>query len=138
MIKIKPTKEVQQSRKAALEKIKLYLDTEDVEGQFTNIDGDYYSKDRFLVSWNGTYNLMLAEFSLNKCDSFYKAYSGHACTYTTQGLFHEHQFDGYPTIWRGLIEIGMKLCSNKKAKKEFFDKYVSRYNENLRAIKGIN
>lgn len=131
MIKRLADKQIKESRNQALNKIIELLSSENIESQFEGLSGDFYSKDKFIVTWLGHWNHIPAEYSLNKTDSFYKSYSGYAATYTTQGLFHHHQFAGYESVWRGLLEIGLKLSPSNISKKFFYEKYVLPYNTEL-------
>lgn len=131
MIKINH-KQIRESRAKALEKIKEYLESENIEIQFENLDTNFYGKERFLVSWISLYKSIPAEYSINLTDASYRFLSGYCCTYTTQGLFHQKQFEGYRSFERAFIEVGMKLCPNKEAKIEFFQKYAVPYNEKLK------
>lgn len=128
-----PPKKIRESKDKALRKIKEYLDSEDVDSQFKDLNGGYYSKDKFLVTWIGNWRGMASEFGIDKCDNFYSAISGNKAIYSTRGLFHEKQLGGYPTIERALIEVGLKIC-RKSEKKDFFDKYAVRYNEKLKEL----
>ncbi|ELP6119505.1 TPA: hypothetical protein I7730_00080 [Vibrio vulnificus] len=124
-------KEVQESRLEALEKIRTYLRASDIEGQFANRNGGYHSSEKFLLTWKGNHNLMASEFKLEKTDAAYKAMSGFVCIYGVANIFHESQLGGYGTFERGLLEVGLKLCANRAAQKEFFDEFVKPYNERL-------
>lgn len=130
--------EIKKSKADALDKIRAYLGADDVDGQFSGISGGYYSNDKFIVVWNGYWKGILAEFSINKCDSFYTAYSGYKATYSTQGLLHEKQLGGYSSIERALIDVGMKLCPTKEEKVEFFNKYATKYNDRLKKQRESN
>ena len=122
--------EIKESKKAALKKIKQFLEAENVDSQFNDRSGEYYSSDKFIVTWNANYKGILSEFSIDKCDSFYASYSGYKAIYVTRSFFHEKQLGGYHSIERALIEVGMKLCS-KEEKKDFFEKYATKYNARL-------
>lgn len=126
---------VKETRVAALKKIMTILDAGDIEAQFSKNDGGYHSKDKFIVTWNGNYQGMPAEYSLCKTDAFYAEYSGYKAVYQCAGLFHEKQFKGYPSIEFGLLTVGMVLCSNRAEKAAFFDKYAKPYNERVKAEK---
>lgn len=123
-------KQIKESKKTALEKIKQFLEAEDVDTQFANRTGEYHSSDKFIVTWNDKWKGILCEFSIDKCDSFYSSFSGYKAIYVTRSLFHEKQLAGYHSIERALIEVGMKLCS-KDEKKAFFEKYATKYNARL-------
>lgn len=125
-MKVAPNK-VKESKREALEKIKNFLDCEEVDAQFSDRSGSYHSSDKFIVSWTGNYNGMAHEFSIDKTDSFYASYSGYRAIYARRTLFSEKQIAGYTSIERALIEVGLKLCQ-KSEKKEFFEKYGVRYN----------
>lgn len=127
--------EIRESKAKALSQILLYLEASDVDGQFTDRNGSYYSKDKFLVTWNANWKGIPSEFGLDKTDSFYGSYSGYKCIYATRSLLHEKQLGGYVTIERGLIEVGMKLCRTKEDKINFFKKYGAPYNEKLKQLK---
>ncbi len=122
---------VGKSKAEALARIIQYLDSDDIEGQFDSRTGEYNSKDKFLVTWNANYKGIPSEFSIDKCDSFYKAYSGCSAIYAVRGLFHEKQLGAYQSIERALIEVGMKLCG-KKEKAAFYSKYVPPYNDRVK------
>jgi hypothetical protein len=123
-------KEIKESKKVALQKIKQFLEAENVDAQFNDRSGDYYSSDKFIVTWNANYKGIPSEFAIDKCDSFYASFSGYKAIYATRSLFHEKQLRGYHSIERALIEVGMKLCS-KEEKKAFFEKYATKYNARL-------
>jgi len=123
-------KQIKESKKAALEKIKQFLEAEDVDAQFADRTGAYHSSDKFIVTWNANWKGIPSEFSIDKCDSFYAAYSGYKAIYATRSLFHEKQLGGYHSIERALIEAGMKLCG-KDENKAFFEKYATKYNARL-------
>lgn len=127
-------KKIKESKAAAFEQIKKFLDADDVNAQFDSRSGDYHSSDKFIVTWNGNYKKMWSEFGIDKCDSFYASYSGYRAIYVARGLFHEKQLGGYATIERALLEVGMKLCP-KNELEDFFKKYVVPYNERLKAQK---
>lgn len=123
-----PTSKVKESRKAALEKIKEYLDKEDVEQQFENT-----KENEKIVVWVGNVDGFPKEFTIEAVDKFYTSYSGGVkCITARRCLFSEKQLKGYHSWERALIEIGLKLCSGRKEKQEFFDKYAVRYNEKLK------
>jgi hypothetical protein len=73
--------EVRQSKDKALEQIKTFLKSENVNAQFNDRSGNYYSQDKFIVTWNAYYKGMLCEYKIEKCDAFYSAYSGHSAIY---------------------------------------------------------
>jgi len=123
-------KQIKESKKAALEKIKQFLEAEVVDAQFADRTGAYHSSDKFIVTWNANWKGIPSEFSIDKCDSFYAAYSGYKAIYATRSLFHEKQLGGYHSIERALIEAGMKLCG-KDENKAFFEKYATKYNARL-------
>lgn len=123
-------KEIKESKKAALENIKEFLEAEDVDSQFSDKTGAYHSSDKFIVTWNDNWKGIPSEFAIDKCDSFYASYSGYKAIYVTRSLFHEKQLGGYHSIERALIEVGIKLCG-KDEKKVFFDKYATKYNTRL-------
>ncbi len=122
---------IRKSRAAALEKVTEILEKGDIDAQFADRNGDYYSKDKFLVVWSGNHQGMAAEFSLCKTDSVYKGMTGYAAIYTTQGLFHQHQFKGWPSIEAALIETGIGLCPTRKAKQAFWQRFAKPYNDRL-------
>lgn len=125
--------EVNASKAQALAQIKTFLEADDVDGQFATRNGGYYSSDKFLVTWLGNYKGIPSEFSIDICDSFYKQYSGYKAIYVTRSLLHEKQLGGYSSIERALLEVGLKLCGVAE-KKEFFDKYATKYNEKLKKL----
>ncbi|UOB18598.1 hypothetical protein [Abyssalbus ytuae] len=123
--------QIRESKKSALDQIKKFLDAENVEEQFKDRSGDYYSKDKFLVTWYANWKGIPSEFGIDKTDQFYARYSRYKAIYVTRSLFHEKQLAGYSSIERALIEIGLKLCS-KSEKEAFFNKYAIKYNEKLK------
>lgn len=123
-------KQIKESKKAALEKIKQFLEAEDVDAQFADRTGAYHSSDKFIVTWNANWKGIPSEFSIDKCDSFYATYSGYKAIYATRSLFHKKPLGGYHSIERALIEAGMKLCG-KDENKAFFEKYATKYNARL-------
>jgi hypothetical protein len=123
--------EIKKSRAAALDKILQLLTSDDIEGQFAKLNGNYHSAEKFIVSWIGNYHGMLGEYSLVKCDPLTRSMTGSACVYTTQGLFHEHEYAGYPTFELGLIKVAMKLCPKAKWK-EVLGKAVEKYNQRIK------
>lgn len=130
-------KEINESKKAAFEKIKQFLEAENVDQQFDSKNGEYYSSDKFIVTWNANWKGIPSEFSIDKCDSFYASFSGKKAIYATRSLFHEKQLGSYFSIERALIEVGLKLCSNDE-KNAFFEKYVVKYNLRLQKEKEQN
>lgn len=130
-----PAKKVKESRQKALEQVKTYLNSEDIEGQFENINGDYYSNDKFLVSWFTNYNGFPHEVTIDKVDEFYKSMSGAKCIVARRSLVSEEQLKTYGSFERALVAEGLKLCSSKQEKKEFFDKYAVVYNNRLKLAK---
>lgn len=124
--------EIKKSKANALEKIKQFLDASDVDGQFADRDGNYYSKDKFIIQWNANYKGMLCEFTIDKTDTFYADFSGYKAIYAVRNLFLEKQLKGYSTIERALIDVGLKLCPPKE-QKAFFDKYAVPYNEKIKS-----
>lgn len=125
-------KEIKESKARALSKIKEILDGGNVDEQFKNRSGNYYSNEKFIVTWFGNYKGMLCEFGLDKCDEFYKMYSGYAGILCVRNLVFERQKKGFPTIEFGLLRIGLDLSRTKEEKLEFFNKYVVPYNERLK------
>lgn len=126
------SKVIKESRNKALEQIKNYLDVDDIEGQFDSRDDDYYSLNKFIVSWNCNYNGFPHEISIDIVDSFYKAYSGAKCIVARRSLVSEKQLKAYGSFERALVEQGLKLCATQNEKKEFFDKYAVAYNNRLK------
>lgn len=129
-------KQTKKSKLKALEKIKEILNNEIdgfIDELFIERDGDYYSKDKFIITYNSNYKGIPSEFSIDKTDNFYAAYSGYKAIYATRSLFHEKQITGYSSIERALIDVGLKLCS-KEEKEIFFNKYAIRYNEKLKKL----
>jgi|GEM_PF-5085546 len=124
-------KQIKESRQKALEQIKTYLDSEDIEKEFEDRNGDYYSNDKFIVSWVCNYNNFPHEASIDKVDSF----RGTACITARRSLLSEKQLQAYSTFERALVSEGLKLCGNKIEKKEFFDKYAVAYNNRLKQQK---
>lgn len=123
-------KEVIESRKNALLKIKDMLSAENVESQFDGKSGDYYSSDKFIVTWIGNWNGIPSEFSIDKTDSLFSSF-GNKAIKVTRSLVHEKQLKAYSSIERALIEVGLEL-SPKAEKKDFFLKYAVSYNERLK------
>lgn len=123
---------IQESKKEALAKIEQFLSVDDVEGQFEGRNGNYYSAEKFLVTWYSMHAGMLCEMALDKVDSFYSMYSGYKCVYSARNLVYEKQLKGYPSIEHGLIQAGLQLCSGNEAKKAFFEKYAVKYNLKLK------
>lgn len=121
-----PAKQVKESREKALEQIKFYLQAPDIEEQFEN-----KKEDDKLVVWVGNVNGFPKEFTIECVDSFYGSMSGYKCITASRCLFSEKQLKGYRTYERALLETGLKLCSGRKQKKEFFDKYIIPYNGRL-------
>jgi hypothetical protein len=126
--------QIKESRKEALIKIREILDKGNPDELFNDNNGDYYSKDRFLLVWKGNYKGMASEMRIDKCDAFYKSMSGYSAIYAAVGLFHEKQIEGYMTIERAFIDVGLKLCTSEE-KKDFFDKYAVAYNQKLISLK---
>lgn len=120
-------KEIKESKQKALEKIKELLRVNDVDGQFSGRSGDYYSNEKFIVTWNANYMGMLCEYGIDKCDAAYEALSGYKAIYSVRNLFLEKQLKGFSSIERGLIVVGLALCP-KKDKKDFFDTFAVTYN----------
>lgn len=127
-------KKVQESKLAALNKILEILEKGNVEEQFTGVSGAYHSSDKFIVSWIDNWKGIPAEFSIDKTDQFYRAYSGFGAIYATRSLFHEKQLAGYTSIERALLEVGMKLCPKNEVEQKFL-KYVNDYNTRLSAFR---
>ena len=127
-----PAKKVKESREKALEQIKQYLNSEDIEGQFEDKNGDYYSSDKFIVSWSVNYQGFPHEMSIDKVDGFYTVYSGAKCIVVRRSLVSEKQLKAYGSFERALVDQGLKLCRNKEEKKQFFDKYAVAYNNRLK------
>lgn len=128
-------KKVKESRQKALEQIKQYLDSEDIEGQFTNKSGNYYSSNKFIVSWNVNYKGFPHEVSIDKCESMYTGMTGAKCIVSRRSLVSEKQLKAYGSFERALVDQGLKLCSNREEKKQFFDKYAVAYNNRLKVKK---
>ncbi|MBT0607621.1 hypothetical protein [Aequorivita echinoideorum] len=135
-MKSKNNKQIADSRKKAYLKIQKILDAGEVDKQFSHLSGEYYSSDKFIVTWMGFYRGIPSEFRISKCDSFYAAFSGYQAIYACASLFHEKQFEGFSTIERALISIGLKLAPPKQ-KRYFFDKYALPFNEKIKNIKTI-
>jgi hypothetical protein len=120
-------KEIKESKRKAFEQIKEFLRVNDVDGQFAKRSGDYYSNEKFIVTWNANYKGMLCEYGIDKCDAAYEALSGYKAIYSVRNFFLEKQIKGFSSIERGLLEVGLALCP-KKEKKDFFDTFVETYN----------
>lgn len=127
-----PAQKVKDSRQKALEQIKIYLDSEDIEGQFENKSGEYYSSDKFIVSWSTNYKGFPYQISIDKVESFYSNMSGAKCIVARRSVLSEKQLKAYGSFERALVEEGLKLCDNKVEKKEFFNKYAIAYNNRLK------
>ena len=123
------TKEIKESRAKALETIKNYLDSDNIEQQFENISGDYYSNEKFIVSWLCNHNGFPHEVTIDKVDL---SYSGAKCILARRSLFSEAQLKSYHSFERALVEQGLKLCATKEIKTEFFNKYAVAYNDRLK------
>lgn len=131
-------KDVAASRAKALARIKEILNkgTGNIDTQFTDRSGNYYSSDKFIVTWTGNYKGMPSEFGVDKTDAFYEAYSGGIKAISVvRGLFHERQLKAYGSIEIALIDAGIKLCSVREEKIEFFKKYAEPYNERIKKLK---
>lgn len=124
--------EVKESRAKALVQIVEILDKGDVDNQFKDRDGRYHSSNKFIVSWIGNWNGIPSEFSVDKNDAWYESFSGYGCVYAVRSLIHEKQLGGYKTIEQGLLVVGLKLCTTREKKIEFFEKYVKSYNERVK------
>ena len=127
-----PSKKVKESRQKALEQIKIHLDSEDIEGQFKDKNGNYYCSDKFIVSWNTNYNGFPHEVSIDKCESMYTGMTGAKCIVARRRLFSERQLKAYNSFERALVDQGLKLCATKTEKQEFFNKYAVAYNNRLK------
>jgi hypothetical protein len=128
-------KQIKESRKKALEQIKTYLDAEDIEGQFDDRKGDYYSNDKFIISYLCNHNGFPHEISIDKTDSFYTSFSGAKCIKARRSLVSEKQLNAFRSFERALVEEGFKLCATKEKKKQFFEKYAVAYNNRLKVAK---
>lgn len=128
-------KEIKESKRIALEKIKELLRVDDVDGQFAGRSGDYYSSEKFIVTWNANYLGMLCEFGIDKVDSVYEAISGSKAILAVRNLFMEKQLKSFGSIERALIEVGLILCP-KKEKRDFFDTFAMTYNLKLKIQNG--
>jgi len=126
-------KEIKESKRKALEKIKEYLRVNDVDAQFESRSGDYYSNDKFIVTWNANYRGMLCEFGIDKVDAVYATISGAKAIFSVRNLFMEKQLKLFGSIERALIVVGLNLCP-KKDKKEFFETFAVAYNLKLKTI----
>ena len=123
---------IKKSREEALIKIKSILDQGNPDEIFSKNSGGHYSEERFLVVWQGKYKGVSSEFRIDKTSDFYSGMSGYKAIYVAVGLFHEKQIQGYPTIERAFIDVGIKLCPNRQEKKDFFEKYAVPYNEKIK------
>ena len=123
---------IKASRKKALSEIVTILDKGNVDDQFKDRNGNYHSAEKFIVIWSGNWNGIPSEFGLDLTDSFYASVVGPKCIYATRSLVHEKQLASYHNIEYGLLSIGIKLCSNRKKKKEFFEKYGAPYNARIK------
>lgn len=128
---------IKESRQKALDEIRKFLSVpeENIENQFRDKDPNFWGSEKFIVTWFGNYNGMFSEYKLELCDPFYLVYSGYKCVYGCAGLFHQHQFKGYSTVWRGLVMVGMLLCSNRSEKNEFFERFATPYNKHLQKLR---
>lgn len=124
-------KDLKESRETALSEIKSILDDPERLNEASNrqLFGSHDRK-QFIVTWKSNYRGMACEERIDITDSFYKSYSGYGAIYCSVGLFHEKQLKGFSTLERALLTIGLKLSRNSK---DFFDKYVTPYNERLKA-----
>lgn len=127
--------EVSEARKLALGKIKVYLGADDIEGQFSHLNGRYHSPEKFLVTWIGNYRDMPVEYKIEKTDEVFKSMSGKVCVYGVANLFMEKEISSYSTFERCLLEIGLKLCPNRKEKAKFHADYAVPYNNRLNEAK---
>lgn len=123
-----PAKKVKESRQQALEKIKEILDKGEVEEQFKNKSGDYYSNDKFIVSYNVNYSGFPHEVSIDLDNSF----SNVRCIKVRRSLVSEQELDAFRSIEYALIKEGLSLIKNKEQKIEFFNKYAKPYNEKIK------
>lgn len=126
------SKQIKDSREEALKVIEDILDKGDVNEQFKDRGRDYYSKDKFIVSWKVNHNDFPYEVSIDLTDSFYSEYSGAKCIKARRSLFSEQQLEAYGNIEYGLIKEGLKLCSGRDKKEQFFNKYAKPYNEKIK------
>jgi len=124
-------KELKESRAEALKTVEKYLSSDNIEEQFNGRGGEYHSKDKFLVSWKGNYNGFRVECSLDKTSD--NLFSRAKCIQAKRSLVMEKQVKAYGSFERGLIEVGLLLCPNREAKKEFFNRYVVKYNERIKS-----
>jgi hypothetical protein len=131
------SKQISESRKQALDKIREILDKGNPDELFSDNNGDYYSKDRFLLVWKGNYKGMPSEMRIDKTDAFYANYSGYKAIYASVGLFHEKQLKGYSSIERAFIDVGLDLCRTKKDKRGFYEKYTIPYNNKIKEQKPV-
>ena len=129
---------IKESRQKALEKIIDILKKGNIDEQFNSRSGSYYSSDKFIVSWLGSWNRMEVEYSIDKVDSSYTAFSGYKAIYSRRNLFYEKQLEGFGSIERALISVGLKLCDNKGDKVAFFNEFAKPYNEKLKSKIGEN
>lgn len=118
-----PATKVKESRKNALEKAKQLLQ---------NLPQSHKDSEKVLV-WIGNVNGFPKEFTLEATDSFYASYSGNKYITAARSLVTEKQLKGYRDLERALLEVGLKLCSGRKEKQQFFNDYVVKYNEKLKA-----
>jgi hypothetical protein len=128
-------RDIWDSKREAFEKVKKFLDAEDVDAQFSDRTGAYYSSDKFIITWKGNYKEMAAEYGIDKTDAFYASYSGFKAIKVCRNLFYEKQLKGFPSIERALIEVGLTFCITAEEKEEFFNKYAVRYNEKIKNLK---
>lgn len=126
-------KQIKESRQKAFEKIKEYLDKDNVEEQFSNLSGDYHSKDKFILSYLTNFKGFPYELTIDKVDGFYQDYSGFKCIKARRSLVSETQLKGFHSFERALVEEGLKLAPSRK---EFFDKYAVAYNNKIRQRDG--
>jgi hypothetical protein len=129
-----PISEVKRSRAKALEQIKTYLLSDDVDSQFKDRDGSYHSKDKFIVTWNGNYQGIPSEFSIDKTADIYNDFYKVRAIYVCRSLLHEKTLREFPSIERALIVMGWMLQGNKKDPNaiEFFRACQKKYNERLK------
>lgn len=128
------SEKIKKSRADAVRKIEELLSNPEI-----SINGEaatsYYSNDKFLVTWIGNWKGIPSEYRIELSDMVYKMYSGYSAVYSCASLVHVKEFKGYQNVEMALIDVGMKLLSNRKEKIAWYNKYAIPYNEKIKAQK---
>jgi len=126
--------EIKASRAKALVQVREYLD--DIRHWENELPTKQFGSVEYIaISHLANYKGMGCEINLEIPDSFYGRYSGYKCIKARKSLIMQHQLKGYPNIEYGLIDYGMGLCTNRKEKNAFYEKYAVPYNERLKQQK---